>query len=134
MLNATSLHRNVVAANQLLRGAVYMGTNAETVTNVEPTPSRASLWEDFVDIFYTPSSVFARRADGKFGLALLVLIAVGAVLFFITKNAMQPILDSEFARQTAAAMRKNPNITADQMAGPRKFFETFGPVFFAFGL
>jgi Yip1-like protein len=111
-----------------------MGTNADAVKDVEPAPSKTSLWEDFVDIFYAPSAVFARRADGKFGLALLLLIVVGAVLVFITKNAMQPIMDSEFARQTAAAMRKNPNITAEQMAGSRNFFETVAPLFFAIGL
>jgi hypothetical protein len=73
-----------------------MGTNADAV---EPAPSKASLWEDFVDIFYAPSSVFARRADGKFGMALLLLIVLGTILVFLTKNAMQPIFDSEFARQ-----------------------------------
>lgn len=111
-----------------------MGTNAETVREVEPTPAKASLWEDFVDIFYAPSSVFARRSDGKFGLALLALVVIGTILFFLTKNAMQPIMDSEFARQSAAAMRKNPNITADQMATGRGFYETMAPVFFALGL
>jgi hypothetical protein len=114
--------------------ASAMGTNAETVGGGEPAPSKTSLWEDFVDIFYAPSSVFARRSEGKFGMPLLILIVIGTVLFFLTKNAMQPIFDSEFTRQTAAAMRKNPNITADQMASSRKFFETVGPVFFAFGL
>ncbi|HEY3133737.1 MAG TPA: YIP1 family protein [Gemmatimonadaceae bacterium] len=92
------------------------------------------MWEDFVDIFYAPSSVFARRADGKFGLPLLFLIVVGTVLFFLTKNAMQPIMDAEFARQTAAAMRRNPNITAEQIASGRGFFETLAPFFFAIGL
>src|SRR3954469_5495723 len=108
--------------------------NPDVVTNVEPTPSKASLWEDFVDIFYTPSSVFARRADGKFGLALLVLVAVATALILLTKNAMAPIFDAEYARQTAAAMAKNPNITADQMASSRKFFETATPIFFGVGL
>src|SRR5437773_652418 len=111
-----------------------MGNDADAVKEVEPAPAKASLWEDFVDIFYAPSSVFARRADGKFGLPLLVLIAIGTVLFFLTKNAMQPIMDSEFARQSAAAMRKNPNITADQMATSRNFFQTVAPFFFAIGL
>ena len=83
-----------------------MGSNGDAVKEVEPSPGKASLWEDFVDIFYAPSSVFARRSDGKFGLPLLLLIVVGVVLFFLTKNAMQPIMDAEFARQSAAAMRK----------------------------
>ncbi|MEP6857186.1 MAG: hypothetical protein ABI994_02290, partial [Gemmatimonadales bacterium] len=78
--------------------------DAGAVKNEEP--GRAGLWEDFVDIFYDPSAVFARRADGKYGMALLLLIAVGTVLFFLTKNAMSPIMDAEFARQGAAAMRK----------------------------
>jgi hypothetical protein len=108
-----------------------MGTNAEAVKEGEPAPTKASLWEDFVDIFYAPSSVFARRADGKFGLALLILIGAGLILFFLTKNAMQPIMDAEFARNGAAAMRKNPNLTAEQLAGSRAFFEKLGPIFFA---
>jgi hypothetical protein len=108
-----------------------MGSDADAVKDVDPAPAKAGLWEDFVDIFYAPSSVFARRSDGKFGLALLFLVIVGTVLFFVTKNAMQPIFDAEFTRQTAAAMRKNPNITAEQMASSRNFFEMLGPVFFA---
>ena len=108
-----------------------MGNNAEVV---EPGPSKAGLWEDFVDIFYAPSSVFARRADGKFGLALLFLIVATVILVFLTKNAMQPIMDAEFVRQGAAAMRKNPNITQDQLASGRNFFEMVAPFFFGIGL
>src|SRR4051812_46587607 len=108
-----------------------MGTNAETVQSAEPAPTKASLWEDFVDIFYTPSSVFARRASGEWGKPLIFLVIGATILFFLTKNAMAPIMDAEFARQSAAAMRKNPSLTAEQLASGRKFFETLGPVFFA---
>jgi hypothetical protein len=111
-----------------------MGSSGDAVKEVDPSPAKAGLWEDFVDIFYAPSSVFARRSDGKFGLALLILAVVGTVLFFLTKNAMAPIMDSEFTRQSAAAMRKNPAITAEQMASSRGFFETIGPLFFAIGI
>ena len=111
-----------------------MGTNAEALQSSEPAPTKASLWEDFVDIFYTPSSVFARRADGSWGKPLLILVVVGTILFFLTKNAMQPIMDAEFARQGAAAMRKNPNLTAEQLASGRKFVEMMAPIFFALGL
>ena len=97
-------------------------------------PGKAGLWEDFVDIFYAPSSVFARRSEGKFGMPLLFLVLAGTVLFFLTKNATQPIMDAEFTRQTAAAMRQNPNLTAEQMASSRGFFEMFAPAFFAVGI
>ena len=96
--------------------------------------SKASLWEDFVDIFYAPTSVFARRTDGKFGMALLFLALACAVLAFLTKNAMQPVMDAEFARRTAQMMKQNPNLTAEQMASGRGFFETLGPLFFAIGI
>ena len=109
-----------------------MGSDAAAVKNEEP--GRAGLWEDFVDIFYTPSSVFARRSDGQFGLPLLFLVLAGTVLFFLTKNATQPIMDAEFTRQTAAAMRNNPNLTAEQMASSRGFFEMLSPLFFAVGI
>src|ERR1700682_6518751 len=111
-----------------------MGSDAGAARDVEPGSGRASLWEDFVDIFYAPSQVFARRADGKFGMPLLFLVVVCAVLAFLTKNAMQPIMDAEFARRSAEMMRKNPNLTAEQMASGRGFFETFGPIFFAIGI
>lgn len=111
-----------------------MGNGAGAVRDADPGTEKAGLWEDFVDIFYTPSTVFARRTEGKFGMPLLFLVLVGTVLFFLTKNAVQPIMDAEFTRQTAAAMRRNPNMTAEQMAQGRGFFETLSPVFFAIGI
>src|SRR3977135_292812 len=111
-----------------------MGSNADEGREVDPAPAKAGLWEDFVDIFYAPSSVFARRADGKFGLALLLLVVVGTVLVFLTKKPTEPVMDAKFARQSAAMLRKNPNMTAEQLSTGRGFFETFAPVFFAIGL
>jgi Yip1-like protein len=109
-----------------------MTSDAGAVNNGEP--ERASLWEDFVDIFYAPSSVFARRSEGKFGKPLLFLVVVGTVLFFLTKNATQPIMDAEFSRRSAEMLRQNPNMTAEQLASGRGFFDMFVPVFFAVGL
>jgi hypothetical protein len=111
-----------------------MGSNAEGIKEVDPAPAKAGLWEDFVDIFYAPSSVFARRADGKFAMPLLFLIVVGTILYFLTKNAIQPMMDAEFARRSADMLRKNPNLTQEQLASGRGFFETLGPLFFAIGL
>ena len=111
-----------------------MASDGGAVGDREPAPAKAGLWEDFVDIFYAPSSVFARRSEGKFGMPLLFLVIVGTVLFFLTKNAMQPVMDAEFARQTATALRKNPTATAEQLSSMRGFFETLGPLFFAIGM
>jgi hypothetical protein len=107
-----------------------MGTDAETVQDAEPSPDKAGLWEDFVDILYNPSAVFARRANGQWAKPLLFIVITGVVLAFLTKNAMQPIMDAEFARRSAEMMRRNPNLTADQLASGRNFFETLGPVIF----
>jgi hypothetical protein len=103
-------------------------SDAEVVT--EPAPAKTGLWEDFVDIFYAPSSVFARRSDGKWGMPLLFLVVAGVVLLFLTKNAMQPIMDAEFARNSAAMMKRNPNLTAEQLSAGRGFFEAAGPFIF----
>jgi hypothetical protein len=109
-----------------------MASDAGAVRNEEP--ERAGLWEDFVDIFYAPSSVFARRSDGKFGKPLLFLVLVGTVLFFLTKNATQPIMDAELSRRSAEMLRQNPNMTAEQLSSGRGIFEMFAPVFVALGL
>ena len=111
-----------------------MSSDAGVVRETDPAPGKAGLWEDFVDIFYAPSSVFARRSDGKWGVPLLILVVAGTALFFLTRNSLSAVMDAEFSRQSAAAMRKNPNLTQEQLSSGRNFFETFGPIFFALGL
>lgn len=104
-------------------------TDAATV----PAPSKASLWEDFIDIFYQPSAVFDRRRDGKFGMALLVLVIACTVLYLALRNGLAPIQDAEFAKATAALSAKNPNLTADQissMSGTMEKFAVVGYVVF----
>ena len=91
-----------------------MSSNAEGIEEADPAPAKAGLWEDFVDIFYAPSSVFARRADGKFGMALLFLVVVGTILYFLTRNAIQPMMDAEFAIAYDAQGRPFSYSTSDQ--------------------
>ena len=70
------------------------------------TAKKPSVWEDFVDIFIAPAEVFARREDGRFGIALLVLAVLITVLAIGTRSLMQPVFDAEFNRQMALAMKK----------------------------
>ena len=83
----------------------------------------ASWWEDFIDIFYAPSQVFARRENSGFGIPMLVVTLLLALIAIANSGVMQPIMDAEFARATAAAMKKNPQVTAEMMAKGRSFGE-----------
>jgi hypothetical protein len=97
----------------------------------ETGPSRL---DDYLDVFIAPSELFRRRVDGEFGQALVVFVVLLAILFFATNTAMQPIMDAEFQRGMAAAMRANPSLTPEQMETGRKFFSTFGAIFLIAGM
>jgi len=90
-----------------------------------PTPPKASLWEDFIDIFHQPSAVFERRRDGQFGLALLVLVLISTVLYFALRNGLAPIIDAELSKQIATISEKNPQLTAEQLASSKSMMEKF---------
>jgi hypothetical protein len=92
-------------------------------TGSPPSAAPAAWWEDFIDIFYAPSQVFARRTSSGFGLPMLVITVLIALIGIANSGVMQPIMDAEFARSTAAAMRKNPQVTAEMMAKGRAFGE-----------
>jgi hypothetical protein len=77
------------------------------------TAERTAVWEDFIDILYAPSQVFARRAQGNFWIPLFVVtLAIGA-LFYMNSGVLQPVMDAEFDRGMAAAMRQNPRLTPE---------------------
>jgi hypothetical protein len=93
-----------------------------------PAAKQASLWEDFIDIFVSPSEVFERRRNSGFFVPLLVLAIILIAITLFGKSAFQPIFDSEFGRGMAAAAKKNPQLTQAQMDGSRAFMEKLTPV------
>lgn len=82
---------------------------------------RAAIWEDFIDIFYAPSSVFRRRENGNFFVPLAVITILCGVLFYLNSGALQPMFDAEFDRQMATAMRQNPNMRPEMVETMRGF-------------
>ncbi len=96
-----------------------------TDTTAGPSPSNPGLWEDFIDILYQPSAVFDRRREGQFGLALVVLIVMWAVLYFALQNGIGPIIDVEMSRQAAAMAESNPSMTAEQLSSAKSTMEKF---------
>jgi hypothetical protein len=86
------------------------------------------LWEDFVDIFYAPSSVFRRRENGSFLVPLVVVTLLFGGMFYLNSGALRPMFDAEFDRQMAIAMRNNPKISPDALERMREFGSRIGQV------
>jgi hypothetical protein len=85
--------------------------------------NKAGVWEDFIDIFYSPSSVYARRAPGgSFWIPCLVVTILVGGIFIANLGVLQPIVDAEWAR-ASAAMMKNPQMTPEVIARVRSFGE-----------
>jgi len=83
--------------------------------------SKAALWEDFIDIFYAPSAVFARRKDGNVFLPMLIVTLLVGGFFYLNSGVMQPVMDAEFERAMASAMRGNPNMPPEAIERGRVF-------------
>ncbi|MGH7648741.1 MAG: Yip1 family protein [Gemmatimonadaceae bacterium] len=97
-------------------------------------PKAPSVWEDFIDIFISPSQVFERRQNGNPLLPMVVVTLIIALIYIGTQSLTQPVFDAEFARGMAAAMRKNPQITPDQMEKGKVFAEKFSILFVLVGI
>jgi len=103
-------------------------------TSAPPASAKpASLWEDFIDIFVSPSEVFERRRSSGFFVPLLVFVVLSVAITIVGHSALQPIFDSEFTRGMAAAAKKNPQITDAQIQTSRAFAEKLTPILIAFG-
>ena len=102
-------------------------------TAAAPTPAKAGVWEDLIDIFVQPSTVFERRRDGTFGMAMLALVIITAVISVVLHNGLAPIMDAEMAKQAAAMAAKNPQLSSEQIASAQGIQEkvaTYGIAIF----
>lgn len=94
-----------------------------------PSAPKVSLWEDFIDIFTSPSAVFRRRQGSGFGLQLLLLTILFAIIILGTKSLVMPAIDADIARQGAKMMQAHPEITADALQKQQAIGEKIGPIF-----
>jgi hypothetical protein len=90
---------------------------------------RAAVWEDFIDIFYAPAQVFARRQNAAFWIPMFTVTFLVGTLFYLNSGAMQPIMDAEFNRGMAVAMRNNPRLNAEAAERFREIGMRIGQVF-----
>src|SRR5512143_3387771 len=87
-------------------------------------PEKASLLDDFMDIFYSPSAVFARRANSGFWIPMLIVTVLLGAVFMANRDLIDPIMEAEFARSIAKSAQTR-NLTPDQLAAGRKIAGTF---------
>ena len=84
-------------------------------------PSKASVWEDFIDVLYAPVDVFRRRENGNWFIPMLVatvlLTAVGFFTYDALQGAYQPLIDKQIE-----AMSRNPGFTPDMADRVRQGF------------
>jgi hypothetical protein len=89
------------------------------------SPSTASVWEDFIDIFYAPSTVFARRSTSGFLIPMLVVTIAAGVLYLVNSNVWSQVMDAEMSRALA---KRAQNLTPEQIETTRKFGTTMGKI------
>ena len=103
------------------------GTPLDASPSIQPKPEKSSLLDDFMDIFYAPSKVFARRANKDFWIPLIIVTLVLAGVFVANRDLFDPIMEAEFARGMAQSGQGN-KLTADQIATASKFASKFAMV------
>lgn len=104
-------------------------TSSEMVAPASPS---TSVVEDIIDIFHSPSAVFERRrADPRFWAAFFILALLFALIGYVMLKNLSSVMDAQFAKQSAAALKQNPQITEDQLATMRRVGEKLAPIGFA---
>lgn len=88
-----------------------------------PTPAKASLIEDCFDIWYSPSTVFARRRDGGWLGPFVVSAVLLTALFYAAMGTLQGVFDAELTRAIADAQAQNPNLSGEQIAAMQGVME-----------
>ena len=90
-------------------------TDANSAVAPTMAPARAAVWEDFIDIFYAPSQVFARRIAASAWVPILVVTVLMSALIYVNSGLLEPMMSAEFDRGMAAAMKKDPRITQEMV-------------------
>lgn len=101
---------------------------ASDATSAPTPPAKVPVWEDFLDIFYAPSEVFARRERGSIWIPVLVVTLLVGVFFTLNSGMLEPMLDAEFRRSMEAARAQNPQLTDEQAQSMRGFTMMMGKV------
>ena len=102
-----------------------------------PAAKPAALWEDFIEIFTSPSTVYERRRDANPWPMILIITVLVTLVTVLTFNSLAPIYESELREVVAKQMAKNPQMTqdmADKGIGFQMVARRWGGLFFFLGV
>jgi hypothetical protein len=68
-----------------------------------PVPQKASRWEDYIDVFFSPTELFQRRSRDRLAPPLLTLLALSVVFYFVLLPANMMIMRASVASNPQAA-------------------------------
>ncbi|MEP6692774.1 MAG: YIP1 family protein [Gemmatimonadaceae bacterium] len=89
----------------------------------DPVPAarepQASVWEDLVDIWYAPSSVFRRRENGNYGIALVFVVALVGLLTFVAFRLLATPISLDATRAMERVIKAHPEFSADVVTAIR---------------
>ncbi|HET9424665.1 MAG TPA: YIP1 family protein [Gemmatimonadaceae bacterium] len=111
--------------------------SADAMEAPAPAVKPTALWEDFIDIFYAPSTVFERRRNANPWPMILIVTVIVTLIGVLTWNSLSPVFESEIRTQFAKAMAANPQMTADMVDSQVKIqmaFRRWGGVMFPIGV
>lgn len=69
----------------------------------QETPEKASRWEDYVDVFFSPAELFRRRGDDRIAPPLLTLLALATLSYYALLPAQGIIMRSAMAASPTPA-------------------------------
>lgn len=83
-----------------------------------PVDRQPSVWEDLLEVCFSPRAVFERRRETvAFGLAMVILTVLTAAVYFATRSGFDPVLDLMVKQQMGEILRTNPQMTTEQVSG-----------------
>jgi hypothetical protein len=97
------------------------GGDGPARTPAEP----ASRWEDFIDIFYAPSAVFARRAASGFFLPMVIVTLAAGALFLLNSGVWSQVMDAEMTRALA---KQSQTLSPEQLERARAIGGTISKI------
>lgn len=72
-----------------------------------PEPEKASRWEDYIDVFFSPAELFRRRARDGAGVPFVTLLILGIVFYFLLLPANTMIVRSTIPPEAQAQLSEN---------------------------